>query len=534
MGKLNAISIVQSMLGLALLCQPAASAVVELPQGWTSSDRELWWNSPQGSRIIPYEWFVKLALTDSAGLFAAPEHLAAYGFIAAPASPINPAALPIGFSHEQDQMGEAWVGMTCAACHVRTIAYQGKAVLVEGGGAMIDFQRFDRDLSAALSATAANGAKFAAFATRLGTAEADRANLHEQFDKIAADRAAVTAMNMAPHDSGPGRVDALGAIMNALTVTALDKRGNARPPDAPVRLPWIWNSATYSRVQYNGSISNAGLGPLLRNLGQTLGVYGSVDLAKLSSAGYTSSVNVEDLDRLEALLKKLGAPPWPADVLPPINQAYAKRGEAVFDQACASCHAPTVHDEMGLLTVALVPLDKIGTDPTAAKNFMTRAADTGILEGRPIGVLGGPTFGPRAGAATIVGHVSTGVALQVNRDRLQAGLAAYRAAITANPGRLDAYKATPLSGVWTGAPYLHNGSVANLQQLLTPVAERATRFTVGNREFDTTLVGYPADTSVTGFTLDTTLPGNSNSGHDYGTTLSVNEKANLIEYLKGL
>ncbi len=523
-----------AFLSVALLALPAAGpAPAELPQGWTTAEREIWWNSPQGSRIVPYDWFLKLEQAGGTELFAAPAHLAGYGYLPSSANPVNPDGLPIGFSRERDRADGLWLGMTCAACHVGTVSRGGKSVLIEGAGSNADTVAFDRDLTAALKATSGDDAKFGRFVERLGTLENDRAALRERFARVTAERVAFTAMNTPPHDPGPGRVDALGVIMNALAATALDKPGNARAPDAPVRLPWVWNSSFYTRVQYNGSISNAGLGPVLRNIGQTLGVYGTVDLSK-PGMGYPSSVSVADLEKLEALLRKLEAPAWPVELLGPVDTALAERGAAVFSQACAGCHAAKDKDANGLVPVPLVPLDQVGTDPRAARNFMTRPAETGVLEGRPIAVFGGPAFGPRAGAATIVGHVSTAVATQVPRERLQAGLNAYRASIAASPARLDAYKAIPLAGVWAGAPYLHNGSVASLQQLLTPPGSRAATFSVGGRDYDPAVVGYPADVSGPGYVLDTALPGNANIGHDYGTTLPAAEKASLIEYLKTL
>ena len=516
---------------LLMMGVPAGAAPLdEIPQGWSAAERAQWWNGPQGSLIMPYDWFLKLERADAPGLFAAPEHLAGYGFLPSAAGELNPDTLPIGLSRETDRADATFVGMTCAACHTASLNYKGKSVLIEGAGSMLDAQGFDRDLSAALVATSADDGRFAVFAGRLGTAEGDREGLRTRLRAVAVSRAAFTAMNKPPHDHGPGRADALGVIMNALTVTALDKPGNARAPDAPVRLPFVWGSPGYSRVQYNASISNAGLGPLLRNIGQTLGVYGTVDVSK---PGYPSSVSVAELDRLEALVTTLKAPAWP-DILPPIDKAAAGRGEAVFGQACAACHAPSTRDANGLLAVAIVPLERLGTDPLAAKNFMTRPADTGPLEGRPVAVFGGPVFGPRAGAATIVGHISTAVSAQVPRDRLQAGLGTYRAAIAAAPSRLDAYKAVPLAGAWSAAPYLHNGSVASLSELLTPPAGRAERFSVGGAEFDPVVVGYPATVAGRGYVLDTSLPGNSNAGHEYGTTLPDAEKRDLIEYLKGL
>lgn len=49
---------------------------------------------------------------------------------------------------------------------------------------------------------------------------------------------------------------------------------------------------------------------------------------------------------------------------------------------------------------------------------------------------------------------------------------------------LRAYKARPLDGVWATPPFLHNGSVPNLFQLLSPAAERSPQFYVGTFEFD--------------------------------------------------
>ena len=519
--------------GLPLLALLGAAPPDAPTQGWTRAESSLFWNSPQGSRILRYPWFLKLEQRDSPTLFTDPAHLAEYGFLPGAVSDLNPDGLPIGLSREQDRTGTQWVGMTCAACHTGTVTRGGKTMLLEGAGAMLDQQRFDADLSAALTATANDDARFTRFADRLGVAAADRPALKQEFAAAAAGRAAFTAMNHTAVPHGPGRVDALGVIMNAVSDTALDKPENGRPPNAPVRLPWLWNSTSYSRVQYNGSISNAGLGPLLRNIGQVLGVYGTIDLTK-PQLGYASSVSVADLQILEALVAKLEPPAWPVDLLGPIDQAKAARGGPVFAQACASCHAAQQRDASGLIPVPLVALADLGTDPTAARNFMSRPAETGILEGRPIGVFGGPVFGPKAGAATLVGHVSTAVSAQLPKEKLMGGLQAYRASIQANPGRLDAYKAIPLAGVWAGAPYLHNGSVANLAQLLTAPAERAKAFTIGGRDYDPALVGYPADTAGPGFKVDTTLPGDSAAGHVYGTTLPDDQKADLLEYLKTL
>ncbi len=95
------------------------------------------------------------------------------------------------------------------------------------------------------------------------------------------------------------------------------------------------------------------------------------------------------------------------------------------------------------------------------------------------------------------------------------------------------YKARPLNGIWATAPYLHNGSVINLDELLKPAKDRLKKFRLGTMEFDTKGVGFKNDGP---FELDTTVqPGNSNLGHEYGEVVFTEaERAQLIEYMKTL
>lgn len=115
------------------------------------------------------------------------------------------------------------------------------------------------------------------------------------------------------------------------------------------------------------------------------------------------------------------------------------------------------------------------------------------------------------------------------------------------------YRARPLDGVWATAPYLHNGSVPTLDDLLKPQDQRPTRFCVGSRQFDPRKVGLtsePGDRCPSGLTeFDTRSLGNSNRGHSFegaerdvtklpsgviGPAFSDSERRDLIEYLKTL
>ncbi len=99
------------------------------------------------------------------------------------------------------------------------------------------------------------------------------------------------------------------------------------------------------------------------------------------------------------------------------------------------------------------------------------------------------------------------------------------------------YKARPLNGIWATAPYLHNGSVRTMRELLLPASMRSSSFKVGTREFDPDTIGFEDDGA---FTLDISLDGNSNAGHEgslYGSDIFANDEDRLnalLEYLKTL
>jgi hypothetical protein len=99
------------------------------------------------------------------------------------------------------------------------------------------------------------------------------------------------------------------------------------------------------------------------------------------------------------------------------------------------------------------------------------------------------------------------------------------------------YTAVPLDGVWLTAPYLHNGSVPTLADLLEPVSARPTKFWRGYDVYDASRGGFITtgpEAERVGTPLDVSLPGNSNAGHTYGTGLTPDEKRALLEYLKTL
>ena len=103
------------------------------------------------------------------------------------------------------------------------------------------------------------------------------------------------------------------------------------------------------------------------------------------------------------------------------------------------------------------------------------------------------------------------------------------------------YKPRPLEGVWATAPFLHNGSVPTLYDLLSPAKERPRQFYTGSRDYDPKNVGYKSTAEDGAFLFDTALPGNSNAGHEFsnetragviGRELTPAERRDIVEYLK--
>jgi hypothetical protein len=96
-------------------------------------------------------------------------------------------------------------------------------------------------------------------------------------------------------------------------------------------------------------------------------------------------------------------------------------------------------------------------------------------------------------------------------------------------------KAGPLPGVWASGPYLHNGSVPTVYELLSPVEERRKVFWTGGRELDRERLGSVSHDAPGRFRFDTSLTGNRNTGHTYPPQgLSADERNAILECRKTL
>jgi hypothetical protein len=183
-----------------------------------------------------------------------------------------------------------------------------------------------------------------------------------------------------------------------------------------------------------------------------------------------------------------------------------------------------------------------GTDPREFNNFSNRSGPSGKLQGLPVNFIPLTNKIPAIAGPTemitneVVGIILGTYTLNPPIDQLKNAEFGRRPLhlLTAAPAQ-PSYEARPLNGIWATAPYLHNGSVPTLDALFRKQADRPKTFTVGVRAFDTRKVGLAEVSSSPPLPrLDTTIPGNSNAGHEFGASLSEDERKWLIEYIKTL
>ena len=105
------------------------NSIQTLSQGWTNKDARWFYNIPQGSRLIPYDWFLHLERADGTTALRSADNIRRLGYLPRTTSDDNPDGLPIGFTKDKGTDGD-WLGFTCAACHTAQINYDGKGYLV--------------------------------------------------------------------------------------------------------------------------------------------------------------------------------------------------------------------------------------------------------------------------------------------------------------------------------------------------------------------------------------------------------------------
>lgn len=272
---------------------------------------------------------------------------------------------------------------------------------------------------------------------------------------------------------GRGRDDAMNLTKYFLLKWPMDDS------IGPTDMPSIWNLKKYKPEK--GMLMN-----LAGDSHDARSVIIDSALGVLSAAPHDPEDFRKQIDWLVNYLSEKQAPKFPF----PIDQKLAEAGKTVFDSNCARCHASE-------RTGTRVPVEEVDTDRERLKTWSKKAAIESNKVVRSFGI-------ERRG---LVENEPSG------------------------------YIAAFLDGIWLRAPYLHNGSVPSLRDLLKPVAERPKIFYRGYDVYDPVNVGFVTqgeEAERVGTKYDVSQRASSNRGHEYGIGLSAKEKDALIEYLKTL
>lgn len=538
---------------LAIICATSGAAddTIYLDQGLSADERQKYYYDPQGSSLMPYDWFLALEQPFNNKPFNDDAYIRSFGYLPNAKNDSNPDGLPVGFA-KSVRDGKPLMGLTCAACHTGQFSYQGKSVRIDGGSGLPDIMGFQDAIVDALKQTIHRQSKWTRFSKSiLGPKLQPQKSqaLKEEALSLLAELEDWSARNRPAYPGGFGRWDAMHVAFNDVTAVALNTPENFRTPIAPASYPCLWLTNDLDNVLWNGSVHST----VSRGIGESVIVFGKLTLDK--NLQFHSSVSIPELDNMYDALTALKAPQWPEEILGNIDQDKAARGAEIYaQQGCAKCHAnkppypltePNVHGKQFIQTPN-TPLEEIGTDPVYAAGFLSRTAIQSISaplfkgtiyeksETMPAAILfleGLAVFTETQFAEM---KATPKQILDYSGDREPVQVPMTPEALDATIKALSGYKSQPMPGVWSTAPYLHNGSVSSLYELLLPPEQRAKTFFVGSREFDPKSVGYKSAEAPNLFRFDTSIPGNSNAGHEYGTQLTDEERWDLVEYLKTL
>jgi mono/diheme cytochrome c family protein len=278
-----------------------------------------------------------------------------------------------------------------------------------------------------------------------------------------------------PHwpDWGPGRDDPMNLTKYFMTNLPVDSS------TGQADFPSIWNLD----LREGQAMNFAGETPSQRSVI----IDSALGLGAPPGEGF-----LRRMEEIETLLRKLPPPRfpyWEPSPYAPIA-SLAERGRPLYARYCAECH-----EKGGRRVGTVIDIAEIGTDPERLNTWTQEAAD------------------------------------QANRAVEELGIE--RKIMVKTNG----YAAEPIDGAWLRAPYLHNGSVPSLEELLLPAAARTKVFYRGYNVYDPVRVGFVTqgeEAQRVGFRFDTSVRGNGNQGHEYGVDLQPDDRKALLEYLKGI
>jgi RoxA-like, cytochrome c-like len=492
-----------SRIGLVLLIAPTVILVVlgvylavrfgsDVPEVYADIEEHFKYGSTGGEHESGFPYWIFQAMPQICS-----KHLPGRGYQSLGMIFEEGRSLPVGMS-KRHYMGLDRTFLNCAVCHASTVrdTPQSKARVIVGMPAntfdIMGFQNFFFDC--------AKDEKFNAeyVIPEVRRLLKENHKLHPEadedldfIDRYVVYPVAISLMRerlimlggrfawaKAQHPWGPGRVDTFNAAKVLFNIPV--HKLPARELNAPADFPSIWNQRPREGMQLHWDGNNTKVEE--RNKSAAFGT------------GTTPpTIDLKAIGRVEKWLLDKRPPEYPY----PIDGSKAARGAVIYKEYCAECHGAGPRDFSGKQVGKVTAIEEIRTDRRRLDSY---------------------TY-----------------LLAVNQSTLYAG---YDWRFT-HFRKTFGYANMPLDGAWLRAPYLHNGSVPNLRELLKPAADRVKEFYRGYDVYDPVNVGFSTSPDQKDanryFKFDTKVDGNGNAGHEgriYGTQLGASDKDALLEFLK--
>ncbi|MBW4620382.1 MAG: hypothetical protein KME17_13650 [Cyanosarcina radialis HA8281-LM2] len=370
-------------------------------------------------------------------------------------------------------------------------------------------------------------------------------NLSTRLNNHFLTRAIFDRMQIPPADFGPGNLNALtlGNYNKVGLVGWLVQKGIMPPSKkAPFRVglegavnyPPMWFAADDNWVQWFAQIHHPGARDWIQSVSSSA-VRPPKMISALKEKVFLASIDFDNIEQIEDSLDRLRPPKWPENVLGRLDRQSIDRGKLLFAENCAQCHVQSYEppNSLGIKVKKRLAYD-VGTDPVAYQQFKEhgeqRATELLNLANKMLQLREAQLTKKfdKDVAANYAKHDSQGRPNQFGLAQ-EEGYSGSEKDSWEKSGAV--YWASPLEGIFASSPYLHNGSIPTLSDLLSAPEQRPTTFKTGGTELDPKLVGLKGSGS---FVYDTREPGKGNGGHSFGTALSTEQKVAPIEYLKSL
>lgn len=556
--------------------------VANYENGLSTKERNEYYYQDEGIQYLPYDVISSFKRPNSNGkgfydelFLERPERLGLYKNI------LDPSLPPIGITISDDPAYLPLFGIACATCHTSVITYQGQAFIVDGASSLFAIDRLIQEMVTSIILTLINPVEFNSFYKRYQSlrkladdnsseveqlskssevqgiksilekqelsslCDKDQDNLNKYLQVLNGKINTTLTSGAYPTEQqlnsrikmfgylvkraqfflkkasyaknptdklasqGLGRSNPWGVTKNMLAAEIMKKSPKDWPKQAggPVNTPTIWNFEDSKWIFLSGVTNSM----VERNLAQGVAL-----LTDFNWDTYETTVSIRKLEKVSSYARKIKPPVWPEEILGEIDLEKAIQGKFLFEQSCAPCHKD--NKSAGPASISYL-YTNVWTDQEYAK------AQTEDFYGKDLfsEVLSPFLLKVKAGVAQREQIVDL---TPFEKGRLPS--------VWAKPG-FNAIEAKPLYGIWSSPPYLHNGSVPTIKDLLSKPERRPKSFWMGSMEYDPVNLGFKYDKIYYSSEINTECDkclGNSNDGHVFGTNLSETEKFQLIEYLK--